>query len=175
MPALRLMFTLVACLIVASGCGRQAGPGPGGAAGGGNVIGVSLLTLDNPFFKVIGTSITAEGAKHGYTTQVVTPEKDLARQHAQIKEFIVKKVAAIVLSPCDAKGIVPAIAEAKAAGIPVFTVDIPCLEPGVEIVSQVCTANEGGGRMAAEAMIEGLQGRGARWRFCTPRSSNPAG
>lgn len=160
MPALRLMFTLVACLIVASGCGRQAGPGPGGAAGGGNVIGVSLLTLDNPFFKVIGTSITAEGAKHGYTTQVVTPEKDLARQHAQIKEFIVKKVAAIVLSPCDAKGIVPAIAEANAAGIPVFTVDIPCLEPGVEIVSQVCTDNEGGGRMAAEAMIEGLQGRG---------------
>jgi ribose transport system substrate-binding protein len=139
------------------------------------VIGVSLLTLDNPFFKVIGTSITAEGAKHGYTTQVVTPEKDLARQHAQIEEFIVKKVAAIVLSPCDAKGIVPAIAEANAAGIPVFTVDIPCLEPGVEIVSQVCTDNEGGGRMAAEAMIEGLQGRGARWRFCTPRSSNPAG
>ena len=139
------------------------------------MIGVSLLTLDNPFFKVIGTSITAEGTKHGYTTQVVTPEKDLARQHAQIKEFIVKKVAAIVLSPCDTKGIVPAIAEANAAGIPVFTVDIPCLEPGVEIVSQVCTDNEGGGRMAAEAMIEGLQGRGARWRFCTPRSSNPAG
>ena len=80
-----------------------------------------------------------------------------------------------MLSPCDAKGIVPAIAEANAAGIPVFTVDIPCLEPGVEIVSQVCTDNEGGGRMAAEAMIEGLQGRGARWRFCTPRSSNPAG
>lgn len=162
MPALRLMFTLVACLIAASGCGRQAGQGPGGAAGGGNVIGVSLLTLDNPFFKVIGTSITAEGAKHGYTTQVVTPEKDLARQHAQVKEFIVKKVAAIVLSPCDAKGIVPAIAEANAAGIPVFTVDIPCLEPGVEIVSQVCTDNEGGGRMAAEAMIEGLQGRGGK-------------
>jgi ribose transport system substrate-binding protein len=162
MPALRLMFTLVACLIAASGCGRQAGPRPGEAAGEGNVIGVSLLTLDNPFFKVIGTSITAEGAKHGYTTQVVTPEKDLARQHAQIKEFIVKKVAAIVLSPCDAKGIVPAIAEANAAGIPVFTVDIPCLEPGVEIVSQVCTDNEGGGRMAAEAMIEGLSGRGGK-------------
>jgi len=126
------------------------------------VIGVSLLTLDNPFFKVIGTSISAAGAKHGYTTQVVTPEKDLTRQHAQIKEFIVKKVAAIVLSPCDAKGIVPAIAEANAAGIPVFTVDIPCLEPGVEIVAQVCTDNEGGGRMAAEAMIEGLQGRGGK-------------
>jgi len=162
MPSSRLLFTLVACLIAAAGCGRPAGPRGGGAGGEGSVIGVSLLTLDNPFFKVIGTSITAAGATHGYTTQVVTPEKDLTRQHAQIKEFIVKKVAAIVLSPCDAKGIVPAIAEANAAGIPVFTVDIPCLEPGVEIVSQVCTDNEGGGRMAAEAMIEGLDGRGGK-------------
>ena len=120
------------------------------------LIGVSLLTLDNPFFKVIGDNITAEAAKQGYETLVVSGDKDVAKQGNQIKDFIVKKVAAIVLSPCDSKSIIPVIQEANAAGIPVFTVDIPCNEPGVKIVTQVATDNYGGGKEAGRAMIEAL-------------------
>jgi len=160
----RFATVLVLCLLALAGCGRPEPPRTAEPTdpGSGGVIGVSLLTLDNPFFKVIGTNIETAGAKHGYRTLLVTADKDLARQHNQVKEFIVKKVVAIVLSPCDAKGILPAIAEANAAGIPVFTVDIPCLEPGVEIVSQICTDNEQGGRLAAEALIEALAGRGGK-------------
>ncbi len=126
------------------------------------VIGVSLLTLDNPFFKVIGDNITAEGKKRGYETIVVSGDKDVAKQSNQIKDFIVKKVSAIVLSPCDSKSIIPVIQEANAAGIPVFTVDIPCNEPGVKIVTQIATDNYGGGKEAARAMIEALGEAGGK-------------
>jgi ribose transport system substrate-binding protein len=119
-------------------------------------IGVSLLTLDNPFFKVIGDNIIAEAKKHGYQAIVVSGDKDVAKQSNQIKDFIVKNVSAIVLSPCDSKSIVPVIQEANAAGIPVFTVDIPCNEPGVKIVTQISTDNYGGGKEGALAMIEAL-------------------
>ena len=125
-------------------------------------IGVSLLTLDNPFFKVIGDNIAAEGKKHGYDTIVVSGDKDVAKQSNQVKDFIVKKVAAIVLSPCDSKGIVTVIKEANAAGIPVFTVDIPCNEPGVKIATQIATDNLGGGREAGKAMIEALGEAGGK-------------
>ena len=123
-------------------------------------IGVSLLTLDNPFFKIIGDNITSEGKKHGYETIVVSGDKDVARQSNQIKDFIVKKVAAIILSPCDSKAIVPVIQEANAAGIPVFTVDISCHEAGVKIVTQIATDNYGGGKEAGVAMIEALGEQG---------------
>ena len=125
-------------------------------------IGVSLLTLDNPFFKVIGDNIAAEGKKHGYDTIVVSGDKDVAKQSNQVKDFIVKKVAAIVLSPCDSKSIVTVIKEANAAGIPVFTVDIPCNEPGVKIATQIATDNLGGGREAGKAMIEALGEAGGK-------------
>jgi ribose transport system substrate-binding protein len=125
-------------------------------------IGVSLLTLDNPFFKVIGDHLTAEAAKHGYDTIVVSAEKDVAKQGNQVKDFIVRKCAAIVLSPCDSKSIIPVIQEANAAGIPVFTVDIPCNEPGVKIATQVATDNYGGGKAAARAMIEALGEAGGK-------------
>lgn len=126
------------------------------------LIGVSLLTLDNPFFKVIGDHIQSEGRKHGYEAIVVSGDKDVAKQGNQIKDFIVKKVSAIVLSPCDSKSIIPVIQEANAAGIPVFTVDIPCNEPGVKIVTQVATDNYGGGKEAAQAMIEALGEQGGK-------------
>jgi ribose transport system substrate-binding protein len=132
------------------------------APAGAKTIGVSLLTLDNPFFKVIGDHITSEGEKHGYSTVVVSADKDVAKQGNQIKDFIVKRVDAIVLSPCDSKAIVPIIQEANAAGIPVFTVDIPCREPGVEIVSQIATDNFGGGQEAARAIIEALGEAGGK-------------
>ena len=120
------------------------------------VIGVSLLTLENPFFKVIGDTIVEEGLQEGYKTFLVSADKDAAKQGNQVKDFLVNKVAAIVLSPCDSKSIVPVIREANESGVPVFTVDIPCNEPGVIIATQVATDNLGGGREAGRAMIEML-------------------
>jgi ribose transport system substrate-binding protein len=43
---------------------------------------------------------------------VLSGEFDLARQQNQVKDFIVKKVAAIVLTPCDSVAIGTAIKEA---------------------------------------------------------------
>jgi ribose transport system substrate-binding protein len=125
-------------------------------------IAASLLTLQNPFFKVIGDNVTEEASKHGYDALIVSADSDVARQSNQVKDFIVKKVSAIILSPADSKGIVPVIQEANAAGIPVFTVDVPCQEAGVKIVTQVATDNLGGGREAANAMIEALKGQGGK-------------
>jgi ribose transport system substrate-binding protein len=148
---------LVATLALFVGCAKPAPTAaPAAAAAAQGSIGVSLLTLDNPFFKVIGDTIAAEGAKRGYEAIVVSGDKDVAKQSNQIKDFIVKKVSAIVLSPCDSKSIIPVIQEANAAGIPVFTVDIPCNEPGVKIVTQVATDNFSGGKEAGLAMIEAL-------------------
>ncbi len=149
-----LLFCTLALLV---GCGKSSNTDDAatGLKSRGS-IGVSLLSLDNPFFQVIGDNITAEGKKHGYTTIVVSGDKDVAKQSNQIKDFIVKKVSAIVLSPCDSKSIIPVIQEANAAGIPVFTVDIPCNEPGVKLATQIASDNFGGGKHGAEAMIEAL-------------------
>ncbi len=150
---------LLAGLCLLAACGKTADKSSSASKG---TIGVSLLTLQNPFFKVIGDSITAEARQHGMDTLVVSADNDVARQSNQVKDFIVKKVSAIVLSPADSKAIVPVIQEANAAGIPVFTVDVPCNEPGVKIVTQVATDNYGGGKEAGTAMIEALKGQGGK-------------
>jgi ribose transport system substrate-binding protein len=106
--------------------------------------------------------MTATAAEHGYEVVVVSGDFDVAKQQNQVKDFIVQKVAAIVLCPCDSKAIGPAIREANAAGIPVFTADIGCLAPGVNVVCHVATDNYSGGKQAAEAMMEALGGAGGK-------------
>jgi ribose transport system substrate-binding protein len=123
-------------------------------------IALSVLTLTNPFFKTIGENMKAEASRHGYDVLVVSGEFDPARQQNQVKDFIASRADAIVLTPCDSKAIGPAIREANAAGIPVFTADIACLDPEAKVVCHVATDNLQGGKLAGQAMIEALGGTG---------------
>ena len=157
----------------ALGCGEQppsppeaSKASPQGATSQGEphrgTIGLSLLTLTNPFFNVIADNVRDEAAKHGYDVLVVSGEFDVARQQNQVKDFIVKKCAAIILTPCDSRSIVPAIREANEAGIPVFTADIAVLDHTVRVVSHIATDNYQGGKLAGEAMIEALGEAGGK-------------
>ncbi len=123
-------------------------------------IGISVLTLTNPFFKDMADAMTAEAKAHGMATLVTSGEFDVARQRNQVADFIVRKVAAIILCPCDSKAIGTSIQEANRAGIPVFTADIASLAQEGKVVSHVATDNFGGGKLAAVALIEALGGRG---------------
>jgi ribose transport system substrate-binding protein len=126
-----------AFLISSAGCGQAK-----------KTIGVSVLTLKHEFFIEIGRALTKEANKHGYEVALVSGEFDLATQDKQVKDFLVRGVDAIVLSPCESKGIGQVIEEANRAGVPVFTVDIACLVQG--------------GKQAAEAMIQVLGPAGGK-------------
>ena len=145
MRPLPLLFIFLLCGF-GTGCDDPAEPK--------DTIGVSLLTTTNPFFKVIGDTITEEAEKHGYDTIVVSGDNDVAKQEAQLKDFIVRGVAAIVLCPCDSRSIGSAIREANEAGIPVFTADIACTDPNAKVVCHIATNNLLGGKQAAQATIE---------------------
>ena len=80
-----LPVSLAATLILLIGCGRNdQNPIPQSSATEANrgkneahqplkgAIGLSVLTLTNPFFKEIADSMTAEARKHGYSVGVVS-------------------------------------------------------------------------------------------------------
>jgi ribose transport system substrate-binding protein len=160
------VFSLALALFL-TGCGQKeqatspAAEKPAARAITRGTIGLSVLTLTNPFFKEIADTLKAEAAQYGYDVLVVSGELDVARQQNQVKDFIVRKVAAIVLTPCDSKAIGAVISEANAAGIPVFTADIACLAPGAQVVCHVATDNYSGGKQAAQALIEAIGSKGS--------------
>ncbi len=146
--------------VLAATCALFASCSDGAAKKG--TVGVSILTSTNPFFNTIAENIEAELAKSGYDTVVVSGEFDIARQNQQVRDFISRKCAAIVLCPCNSEAIGPVIEEANKAGVPVFTADIACLAEGAQVVSHIATDNLDGGRQAAQAMIEALGEAGGK-------------
>lgn len=146
---------MLAALCISMGCNRPATPAPTKSTKKG-VVGVSVLTLTNPFFKVIGDTISEELGKHGYDVVVLSGNEDVALQQNQVKDFLVRKVSAIVLCPCDSKAIGAVIQEANKHGVPVFTADIACIAEGAKVVTHIATDNYDGGKKAGEAMIEAL-------------------
>lgn len=145
-----------------AGCGGEQGKQAGTKKASKGTIGVSVLTMGNPFFKVIAVNIEAEAKKAGYDVIVTDGNMKVEDQRRQVQDFIVKKCKAIVLCPTDALQIGPVIQEANQAGIPVFTADLACLDPKAEVVSHIATDNLAGGRQAGEAMIEALGESGGK-------------
>jgi len=145
-------------VVAAVGCS----PAKTGSATTKGTIGVSVLTMTNPFFQVIADNLKAELKKAGYETTVVAGEFDIARQNQQVRDFLTSGCAAIVLCPCNSRAIGPVIEEANRKGIPVFTADIACLSEGAKVVSHIASDNYGGGKQAAQAMVEALGARGGK-------------
>ena len=161
------VVAVIPTLALMAGCGKTGTPpGPGETRATeptraqAGTLGLSVLTMTNPFFKEIGDAVTDEAAKHGYDVMVTSAEFDPAKQRTQVQDFIVKKVAAIILTPANSKAVGSAIKEANEAGIPVFTADIASLAEDAKVVCHIATDNYAGGRQAAQAMIAALGNTG---------------
>ncbi len=150
------VIAIVAVCAVLSGCAARRAD----AEAGKPVIGVTLLTLTNPFFRDLGNAIKQEGERRGYRVILTAGDFDIGKQKNQISDFVVQDVAAIVVTPIDSKSIATAIAEANKAGIPVFTADIKATAEGARVIAHVATDNYQAGRTSAKALIEAMNGKG---------------
>ncbi len=121
-------------------------------------IGASLLTQQHPFYVELTDAMKAEAVEKGIDLKVAIANQDLNKQLADIQDFIVQDVDAIILSPVDSKGVGGALARAQKAGIPIFTVDISA--EASDIVAHIATDNYGGGEIAGELMGQLLEGKG---------------
>lgn len=121
------------------------------------VVGFTLQNLSNPFFVAMSKGATAGAILHGVDVITVSAEGDLAKQTAQIKDFIARKVNLILLNAVDSIGIAGAVSQAKAAGIPVIAVDVDA-DGGVNTV--VTSDNFLAGKLAGEYIVKRLDGKG---------------
>jgi ribose transport system substrate-binding protein len=159
---LKLIILLTLTLLSAFACNQQTATNSTNSTATTSTekkkIGVSLLTREHQFYKDLETGLKESAEKNGYELIVQSGDMDLAKQQSQLENFIVQKVAAIVVCPADSKGIAPAIEKANAANIPVFTADIAA--SGGKVVSHIASDNVLGGKMAAEFIANQLKDGG---------------
>jgi ribose transport system substrate-binding protein len=150
----------------ACGCRKESDPNTNDgqpaqpAAKPQRVIGVSLLTVQHQFYQDLRAGLEAAAAPQNFKLLTVSAEFDPARQANQVDEFIVQKVDAVVISPCDSRSVGASIAAANDANIPVFTADIASQSPIGKVVSHIASDNFQGGRQAAALMVKAIESQG---------------
>ncbi|GGF90876.1 ribose import binding protein RbsB [Paenibacillus albidus] len=157
-------LTLVSMLIiiVLAGCSLEppgwAKPDPVGSKEQ-KKIGLSISTLNNPFFVSLKDGVVAEAEKQGIQVIVVDAQNDSAKQTNDVDDLIQQGVDALLINPADSAAISTAVQSANSVGIPVITLDRSA-DKG-EVAALVASDNVKGGRMAAEHFVEQL-GEGAK-------------
>ncbi|MBL8755460.1 MAG: substrate-binding domain-containing protein, partial [Planctomycetes bacterium] len=88
-------------------------------------------------------------------------ENDRAQQIQLVQQFVGEGIAGLCLAPLDHAALAPAVAAAKAKGIPVVVFDSDLDgTPGTDFASFVATDNQAGGAMAGKHLAQLLGGKG---------------
>lgn len=121
-------------------------------------IGLSLSTLNNPFFVTLKDGAMKEAEAAGIKLIVTDSQDNPATEAKNIEDLIVKKVDALLINPTDSSAIAPSVFKANKAGIPVFTVDRSAKQG--EVVAHIASDNVAGGMLAAEFLVKQINGKG---------------
>lgn len=119
------------------------------------VFGVSYMTMNNPFYKIINNEILKVVEKNNDTLITLDPELDVDKQNEQIYKFIDQKVDGIFINPIDFEQIEPALQAAKRANIPVIIIDAPVSDKSL-VNCTIVSDNYDAGVQCAKDMMERL-------------------
>lgn len=155
-------FLLILCMVFGmTGCNAITIDGEGEAAQstGNGSIGLSVSTLNNPFFVSLAEGAKAAAEEKGVSLAVADAGDDSAKQQNDIEDLISRNVSVLIVNPVDSDAVAPAVQNAISQGIKVISVDR--VVNGVDVDCQIASDNVAGAKMATEYLIE-LIGDGAK-------------
>lgn len=173
-PSLLLAGLALGAVAGVVSCHRQA---PDGAASGRPRIALVCKTLNSPFFLDMerGAEEAARELDVDLVVQAPEREVDVEKQMQIVENLIQTRVQVLCLTPSGSRELVPAVAKANKAGIPVIIVDTQLDEAmvkdeGAQVLTFIGSDNYDGGRLAGRhvaglstnpvqvALLEGIPG-----------------
>ncbi|WP_338470652.1 ribose ABC transporter substrate-binding protein RbsB [Niallia sp. XMNu-256] len=115
-------------------------------------LGLSVSTLDNPFFVSLRDAIVEQAKSKGMEVIEVNAQNDASKEISGIEDLIQQGVDVLLINPTDSAAVSSAVQSANSAGIPVITIDRSADEGEVETL--ITSDNVAGGEMAANFILE---------------------
>lgn len=134
-------------------------------------LGLSVSTLNNPFFVTLRDGAKKAANDLGVNLVVADGQDSVSKQMSDIENLVSRGVDALLINATDGEAVVPAVKEANEAGIPVLAIDRGIA--GGDVALYVASNNVTGGKMAAHytvarlalegkvVMLEGIPGTSA--------------
>ena len=127
--------------------------GPIETVGNGSV-GLSVSTLNNPFFVTLAEGAEEAAKKLGVDLSVADAGDDVTKQVSDIEDLVNKGISVLIVNPCDSDAVTGAVEAAQAKGVRVISVDRAV--NGVEIDCQIASDNVLGAELATQYIVDTL-------------------
>jgi ribose transport system substrate-binding protein len=121
-------------------------------------IGLSVSTLNNPFFVTLRDGAQAMADQLGMQPLVTDAQDSVSTQISDIEDLVQRGIDVLIVNPTDSDAVVPAVAAAMEAGIPVIAVDRGVSTEGLAYF--IASDNVAGGSAAASFICDLLAGSG---------------
>ncbi|GGT20555.1 substrate-binding domain-containing protein [Nonomuraea spiralis] len=157
-PAIVMAGAALTLGLAACGSSGDGGSGSTSSGGGDIKIGMSVSTLNNPYFVQLRDGAEAEAKKEGVTLTVTDAQNDASQQVNQVQNFTSQSMKAIIVNPVDSDAAAPAVKAADRVKIPVIAADRGV--NGAEVAQTVASDNVAGGKLAAQELAKQLGEKG---------------
>ncbi|MFE7153867.1 substrate-binding domain-containing protein [Streptomyces sp. NPDC057636] len=129
-----------------------------GSSGTSTKLGLSVSTLNNPFFVQMKAGAQAEAKKEGVKLTVTDAQNDASQQANQLQNFTSEGMSSVIVNPVDSDAVGPAVRGANKADIPVVAADRGVNK--AKTATLVASDNVAGGGQAAKTLADKLGGSG---------------
>jgi ribose transport system substrate-binding protein len=131
------------------------------SSGGGDdkiKVGLSMNTLNNPFFVAVSEG-AKKGAKDlGVEIVVTDAQNQPSKQQTDIENLLAQQIDILIVDPADSDAIVSGIEAANEQEIPVITIDRAAT--GGEVVSHIGFDAIKSGNIAGQYIVDQIKGKG---------------
>lgn len=145
-----------------------------GAAMADCKIGISMKTLDAPYFAAQDVAARARAEEIGCTPISADAGNDLNKQVSDVEDLVAQGVDAIIINVRDSQGLVPAVNAAAAAGIPVIAID-STIDPSANIVTLVQSSNTQNGMLVGQWLANETAGQDLKIALLSGDQGNEVG
>ena len=124
------------------------------------MVGVALANLDLNFVSILRSQMEKQLKDKGLNSQFADAKGDISLQIQQVDDFINQGADAIIINPVDTQGVMPVIAAAQKANIPLIFVN---RKPEVKLTGKMAYVGSDSalsGKMEIEALAKRLDNKG---------------
>ena len=151
-----LLVTAVAALTISTAACGSNSDGPEGSGDSQVTIGMSLSTLNNPFFVQLRDGAQQAAGAAGAKLTVTDAQNDASQQANQLQNFATQNMDVIVINPVDSDAAGAMVS--SVGSIPVIAVDRGV--NGADVSSFIASDNVLGGKLAAQELAKQIDETG---------------
>lgn len=120
-------------------------------------VGVSMFTLNAPYYAAQMAAAVDEAKKNGCTVTTADGQNDLTKQIGDVEDMVSRGIQLLIINPRDPEGMVPAVNAAARAGVKVVVIDSG-LDPKAHYVTLVQSSNDQNGFLVGEWLAKKMGG-----------------